>query len=105
MFTLTRGIRGWLPHGMILVSALLFSPSAGANEGNSPLGQAVDVVADSLIARPLGLAASVLGSGVFVLTYPFVALGAEAGETKAAADKMIMEPVSFTFARPLGEGN
>lgn len=105
MFTLVRGIRGWLPHGMFLATVLLFPPSAGANEGNSPLGQAVDVVADSLIARPLGLAASVLGSGLFVFTYPFVALGAEEGETKVAVDKMIMEPVSFTFARPLGEGN
>ncbi len=63
-------------------------PSAGA--------MAIDILA----VRPLGLAATLLGTGLFVVSLPFSALGGNVGE---AADALVKSPARFTFARPLGE--
>lgn len=58
------------------------------------------MLVDGVIARPLGLGATVVGAAAWVVTLPFSALGGNVGE---AADKLIMEPARFTFVRPLGE--
>ena len=58
------------------------------------------MTADLILARPLGIVATVLGCAVFVVSLPFSALG---GNTKQAAQKLVKEPASFTFTRPLGE--
>ena len=58
------------------------------------------MTADLILARPLGIVATVLGYAVFVVSLPFSALG---GNTKQAAQKLVKEPASFTFTRPLGE--
>lgn len=63
-------------------------PSAGA------------MVADLILGRPLGIAAIILGSVTFVISSPFSALG---GNFSVAADKLVVEPVVFTFKRPLGD--
>lgn len=65
----------------------------------SPSGMAM--AADLVIARPLGLAATVLGTVVFVASLPFQAL---AGNFSDPARRLVIEPASFTFTRPLGEG-
>jgi hypothetical protein len=39
------------------------------------------------------------GSIAFVLSLPFSALGGNVGE---AAEKLVVDPAMFTFARPLG---
>ena len=59
-----------------------------------------NMVADALIVRPLGLCATVLGVGLFVISLPFSALG---GNVKEAGSKLIVAPAKFTFQRPLGE--
>ena len=59
------------------------------------------VVADLLIARPLGLVATVLGIGICVVTLPFTLIN---GSTELAAQKLIGEPAAYTFTRPLGKG-
>lgn len=58
------------------------------------------MTADLILARPLGIVATVLGCAVFVVSLPFSALG---GNTKQASQKLVKEPASFTFTRPLGE--
>ncbi len=63
-------------------------PSAGA--------MAVDVVA----VRPLGIVATVLGTGLFIVSLPFSALG---GNVDEAAEALVVKPARFTFLRPLGE--
>jgi hypothetical protein len=55
---------------------------------------------DMLVARPLGLCATVIGSAFFIVSLPFSALG---GNTGAAFDHLMADPFKFTFARPLGE--
>lgn len=58
------------------------------------------MAADFLVARPLGLVATVAGTGLFVLALPFAAL---AGDIATPADYLVGQPARFTFARPLGE--
>lgn len=89
---------------ILLVITLVFIPF-----GTSALakGQTVDeensgalMTADLVLARPLGIAATVFGCAVFVVSLPFSLLG---GNTKQATQKLVKEPASFTFTRPLGE--
>ena len=64
-----------------------------------------DVVVEILFARPLGLAATIAGIGVFTAISPLTAL-ADIPEPHDAfvktADALIFAPASFTFQRPLG---
>ena len=65
-----------------------------------PVLRALPARADLALGRPLGLAAIIVGSVVFVISSPFSALG---GNFSTAADKLVVDPVMFTFKRPLGE--
>ncbi|MBL8201246.1 MAG: hypothetical protein JNK40_09775 [Chromatiales bacterium] len=58
------------------------------------------MVIDAVVARPLGLGATVVGTAFWIVTLPFSALGGNVGE---ATDKLIVEPARYTFVRPLGE--
>lgn len=69
----------------------------------SPFDETAEtMIVDLLIARPAGLAATALGSAVFVLSLPFTA---STGSVDVAARKLVQDPVNFTFARPLGNFN
>ncbi len=57
------------------------------------------MVGDLLIARPLLIAATVIGTGVFVVSLPFTALGDNVVE---AADAMVLSPGREAFLRCLG---
>lgn len=64
------------------------SPSAGA------------MAFDLLIVRPVGLVATVLGTGLFIVQLPLSLIQGEA--PSAPAQKLVVEPAEFTFKRPLG---
>lgn len=65
------------------------SPSAGA------------MAFDLLIVRPVSLVATVLGTGLFILQLP---LSIVQGEPPAdPAQRLIVEPATYTFSRPLGQ--
>jgi len=87
-----------------LIAALIFIPSATsvAADSEPPKGDisAGAMVVDLLLIRPLGVVSIVLSSAVFVVSLPFSALG---GNTGDAAQKLIAEPVKYTFSRPLGD--
>ena len=55
---------------------------------------------DALVVRPLGIAATVIGGAIFVISLPFSVLG---GNTKPAFDYLLADPFKFTFSRPLGD--
>jgi len=63
-------------------------------------GSAEAMVADVIVARPVGLVATVVGSAAYVVSLPFSLLG---GNEKQAREKLVKEPTAFTFKRPLGE--
>ena len=57
---------------------------------------------DLLLARPLGLVSTVVGSAIFVVSLPFSAIG---GNTPEAWNSLVAAPSKFTFDRPLGDFN
>ncbi len=61
---------------------------------------------DLLITRPLGLAATVTGTALFVVMSPFTALSSIAPPHDAferVADVFIIVPATYTFLRPMGK--
>jgi len=58
-----------------------------------------EIIPDVLIARPCGLVTIVLGSVLFVIALP-VAL--PSGSVAAVGRKLVLDPVEFTFVRPVG---
>ncbi len=79
-----------IPFGSAALDMVEFEkkkPSAGA------------MFADVVTLRPVGLAAI----GVCALLYPFVLpFAILGGNTKAATEKLIVEPFKFTISRPIG---
>ncbi|WP_263261380.1 multidrug transporter [Pseudomonas sp. RIT-PI-S] len=63
----------------------------------APPGYAM--IGDLLVARPLLIAATVIGAGVFVVSLPFTALGGNVG---AAGKALVVDPGKAAFVRCLG---
>ncbi len=89
--------------GLLILSLLMSSWAAVAESterypekhANSAEVMAVDILA----ARPIGLAAMVGGAVVFLVSWPFSALG---GNSDEAWDTLVVAPTQYTFRRPLG---
>lgn len=60
---------------------------------------AAAMVGDLLIARPIGLGITVLGSLAYVVSLPFTLAG---GNSKEAAETLMIGPARSTFMRCLG---
>jgi hypothetical protein len=82
--------------GLPMTPALAAEAAGSAEEGRSGGAMAVDL----LLLRPLGLAATVIGGVLFVVSLPFSAAGGNADE---ARQKLVEAPAGYTFQRPLGE--
>lgn len=63
----------------------------------APPGYAM--LGDLIFARPLLIAATVVGAAAFVVTLPFSALG---GNVKEAGQALVVEPGKSAFVRCLG---
>lgn len=59
-------------------------------------GEAVLV---EVVVRPLGLASTVLGGALYVVTWPFAKLSGDTDKTK---EHLINRPAEATFRRPIG---
>ncbi len=59
-----------------------------------------EMIPDVLIARPCGLATIILGSVLFIVALP-VAL--PSGSVAKVGRRLILDPVEFTFIRPVGD--
>lgn len=60
---------------------------------------ALAMTGDALIARPLLLATTVVGSAVYLVSLPFSLLGGNAAE---AGETLVVGPAKATFVRCLG---
>jgi hypothetical protein len=60
------------------------------------------IAADAVIGRPLGLATTIAGTGVFLVTLPFSLTSESTGD---AAWGLVGRPGAWTFERPMGRGN
>ena len=67
------------------------------HSAEAPKGYAM--AGDLLIARPLLIAATVVGTGLFVVGLPFSALS---GGVKESAQALVLEPGAAAFVRCLG---
>lgn len=72
-------------------------PSKPAAQPSSPV-----VSADALIARPAGLAVTIAGTAIFLVTLPMSAIS---GSVDTAADGLIAKPGGWTFVRPMGRSD
>ena len=66
-------------------------------EAPNPAGM---MLVDAFLLRPLGLAATVLGTATFIVTLPFSLPTRSADD---AAKALVVKPAKYTFARPLGQ--
>lgn len=91
------------------VAAILFAMMLGFSATTAVAGSAAPpheeptagaMAFDLLIVRPIGLVTTVAGAGLFVLSVPFSAI--QGKSPLDAADTLVLEPVRFTFTRPLG---
>jgi hypothetical protein len=90
---------------MILIPALALAvaaPPALALDQDQITRQPTDdeMLADGLIARPMGLIATLIGAAAFVVTLPFTI---PSNSYDRAASTLVAEPARYTFKRPLGQ--
>jgi hypothetical protein len=65
---------------------------------SEPSGEAM--IGDALIVRPVSLVCLGVSSLVFLVGWPFAAAG---GNADVAKQKLLKDPVHYTFKRPLGD--
>jgi hypothetical protein len=85
----------------VLTLALAIPPALALDQeqvGREPT--TAEMYADGLIARPLGVVASVVGAVVFVVTLPFTI---PSKSVDSAAKQLVAVPAQYTFKRPLGQ--
>ena len=58
------------------------------------------IIADTLVVRPVCLAATVIGSAFFVVSLPIAAVSKS---VKRTAHTLVIRPAKATFTRPLGD--
>ena len=61
--------------------------------------QAFEATVDILLVRPVSLAATVVGTAVFIVSLPFSIPSKSVGAT---AQTLVVEPFNYTFTRPIG---
>ena len=97
-------------HQKITVVVLIASLALFFCQGQTVLAgeriQALDddkagyMMGDLVIIRPLGIAATAVGTVFYVLSLPFSLAG---GNEPEARQKLMADPAGYTFTRPLGE--
>ena len=86
---------------MIMAAMMIMPLTADAAEyfeTEDPSGGAM--MYDLVVVRPVGIVATALGAVFFIVSSPFSALG---GNIESASEKLVKDPVAYTFKRPLGE--
>jgi hypothetical protein len=79
----------------ILALLVVTTSPARATDGSSPA-----MIADVVAARPLCFAATLIGSAMFVVAWPFAATS---GSVSKTAEVLVKAPARATFKRPIGE--
>lgn len=84
----------------LLLTTSLVQAQETASHQTSREPTAEAMLADAFVVRPFGIAATVLGSVAFVVSLPFTL---PTRSVDKAAQKLVVDPAKFTFARPLGQ--
>ncbi len=83
---------------LLCVVALLASQATRASAAD--FDQSVNVAADVLVVRPVCLAATIVGSAIFVIALPVAAISKS---IKPTARTLVVAPAKATFTRPVGD--
>lgn len=84
-----------------LGASLVAAPAlAGDTRTGGPAPSAEAMAADAIFVRPVSFAATVVGTGLFIVSLPFSILG---GNVDDAGKNLVLKPAKTTFIRPLGE--
>jgi hypothetical protein len=91
---------------LLVVGLVICSGSAAVAEEEEDFARfpteersAESMVFDVTLVRPLGIVGIVVGTGAFILSLPFSALGSNTDE---AFERLMADPARYTFKRPLG---
>jgi hypothetical protein len=86
----------------VLAGVLFVMPasSVAQSDGTVSGDKATDMVVDVVVMRPLGLAATIVGTVLTVVALPFTI---PSGSVEASARELIVKPAEYTFQRPLGD--
>ncbi len=82
---------------LLLALVIIFSSSA-AFAKEKP--EAINVMGDIVLLRPLGFSGLVIGTTFFIVSLPIALISSS---TKQTAEVLVVDPFKFTFTRPLGE--
>ena len=83
-----------------MVFAVTSFAASAENNATVTGDKATDMAVDLVLVRPLGLAATVIGTVLTVVALPFTLPGGNAGDS---ARELIVRPAEYTFNRPLGD--
>ncbi len=81
------------------VSASCFADSARTADDKIT---SAGILTDMLVIRPIGLATTIGGIGLFTVTLPFTACKGE-DEIQKMKEHFIVKPGKYTFVRPVGD--
>ena len=81
---------------MLVVCALIVSTAPAFGESTDGMG----IVADVLIARPVGLVSIVFGTVMYIVALPF---SIPSGSVEKTGKLLVVDPFKYTFCRPLGD--
>ena len=101
-------MQGWTKRSLVLVMvALLVCTTTGFSalaQGQKPGEEATaeGMIVDFALLRPMGIISTAVGMVFFISSLPF---SGPTGSIGIAFRKLVAEPASFTFVRPLGEVN
>jgi len=87
------------PAAAMALSVALVAPQVTVAQEVEEEPSALAMAGDAIIARPLGLVFTVVGTALYVVTLPFSALG---GNAKQAGQELVVGPAKATFVRCLG---
>ena len=85
---------------LIIAMAPCIAAADSEEEFKDPQVNAGYIIGDAIVARPVGLVATVAGFGLFLIASPFALISGSAGDTW---DGLVVYPAKFTFTRPMGK--
>lgn len=91
-----------LINSIVLAVTLIVIPhlAAAQHDGSVSGDRSTDMVVDAVVMRPLGLAATLVGTVLTVVALPFTI---PSGSVESSARELIVKPAEYTFKRPLGD--
>jgi hypothetical protein len=87
---------------VLCMIVLLVTGSATVSWSRQPEGARVEDIVDLLVLRPVGIIATLAGTGVFVVTLPFTI---PTKTVDKSADRFVVTPFNYTFSRPFPDKN